>query len=231
MTPTPVVVTNMPSAAPLGTTLVSPVTICTPALAAAAAMSATISFSSAMGKPSSSTNAAEIQDGTAPDIAKSLQVPWMASSPMEPPGKRLGCTTNESVDIAIRSPLGKETTAPSPSASSVGLRNASTNTASTSAAEDFPPAPCARVTCSSSNRGRRLRNNSIRWITSPSANCGPEERYSPAGLLTRPPDLIAGTFVGRQPQLIAQQRLRFLNPVHTLRTNNEAGVHIWVGRK
>src|SRR5947209_3144712 len=124
-TPTPVVVTNMPSAAPLGTTLVSPVTICTPALAAAAAMSATMSFNSAIGKPSSNTNAAEIQDGTAPDIATSLHVPCTASSPMEPPGKHLGCTTNESVDIASRSPPGSVITAPSPSDSSNGLRNAS----------------------------------------------------------------------------------------------------------
>src|SRR5277367_4003824 len=107
---------------------------------------------------------------------------------MEPPGKRLGCTTNESVDIAIRSPLGKVSTAPSPSDSSVGLRNASTNTASTSAAEALPPAPWARVTWSSTNRGRRLRNDSIRSITSPSANRGPDERYSPADLLTPPPN-------------------------------------------
>ena len=48
-------------------------------------------------KPSSSTNAAEIHDGTAPATARSLQVPCTASSPIEPPGKRLGCTTNESV--------------------------------------------------------------------------------------------------------------------------------------
>ena len=68
-------VMKTPSAAPLGTTFVSPVTICTPASAAAAAMSATISFNSAIEKPSSRTNAAEIHDGTAPAIAKSLQVP------------------------------------------------------------------------------------------------------------------------------------------------------------
>ena len=37
---------------------------------------------------------------------------------MEPPGKRLGCTTNESVDMASRSPPGKVSTAPSPSDSS-----------------------------------------------------------------------------------------------------------------
>ena len=37
--------------------------------------------------------------------------------------------------------------------------------------------------------------------------------------------------MNRQPQLIAQQRLRFLDPVHALRTNDEAGVHIWVVRE
>ena len=135
-----------------------------------------MSFNSAIGKPSSSTKAAEIHAGTAPAIARSLQVPWTASSPTEPPGKRLGCTTNESVDIAIRSPLGNVSTALSPSDSSAGLRKASMNTASTNAADALPPAPCASVTWSSSNRGRRLRNDSIRSITSPSANRGPDDR-------------------------------------------------------
>ncbi|EUA33979.1 hypothetical protein I552_4760 [Mycobacterium xenopi 3993] len=81
-----------------------------------------------------------------------MAVPCTASSPIEPPGKLLGCTTNESVDNTSRSPLGRLTTAPSPSGSSNGFRNASTKTASTSAAEAFPPAPCASVTCSSSSR-------------------------------------------------------------------------------
>ncbi len=176
ITPTPAVVTNRPSAAPLGTTFVSPVTICTPAATAAAAMSATISFSSAMGKPSSSTNAAEIHCGTAPDMARSFTVPCTARWPIDPPGKRSGCTTNESVENASRSPDGRVSTAPSPRSSSCSLRNASTNTASTSAAEDLPPAPWARVTISSRSRGRRLRNASIRSMTSPSAKLGPELR-------------------------------------------------------
>ena len=169
MTPTPAVVMNRPSAAPRGTTLVSPVTTCTPAAAAASAMSATISRSSAIGKPSSSTNAAESQRGTAPAIARSLTVPCTARWPIEPPGKRSGCTTNESVDIASRPP-GAASTAPSPSS----LPNASTNTASTSAADDLPPAPCASVTISSFSRGRRRRNASIRPMTSSSEKTGPD---------------------------------------------------------
>ena len=100
MMPTPAVVTNRPSAAPRGTTLVSPVTTRTPAASAASAMSATIARSSAIGKPSSSTNAAESQRGTAPAMARSFTVPCTARWPIEPPGKRRGCTTNESVDIA-----------------------------------------------------------------------------------------------------------------------------------
>src|SRR5258708_30657030 len=46
-----------------------------------------------------------------------------------------------------------------------------------------------------------------------------------------PQTLIGEAFVGCQPQPIAKQRLRFLNSVHALRTNDEAGVHIWVVRE
>ena len=38
----------------------------------------------------------------APPTARSLTVPWTASLPMSPPGKKSGRTTNESVVIAIR---------------------------------------------------------------------------------------------------------------------------------
>ena len=34
----------------------------------------------------------------APDIATSLTVPFTASSPISPPGKKIGSTTNESVE-------------------------------------------------------------------------------------------------------------------------------------
>ena len=154
-----------PSAAPLPTTLVSPVTICTPALAAASLMSATISRSSSIGKPSSMTKAADSHCGRAPETARSLTVPCTATWPIDPPGKRRGETTNESVENASRSPDGVRSAAASPSCSSSSLRNASRNTASTSAADDLPPAPCASVTTSSSSRGRRCRNLSIRSST------------------------------------------------------------------
>ena len=40
--------------------------------------------------------------GTAPETARSFTVPFTASSPIDPPGKNSGCTTNESVLIASR---------------------------------------------------------------------------------------------------------------------------------
>ena len=42
-----------------------------------------------------------IASGRAPATARSLTVPLTASSPIEPPGKRSGLTTNESVVISI----------------------------------------------------------------------------------------------------------------------------------
>ena len=42
----------------------------------------------------------------APAIARSFTVPCTARWPIEPPGKRRGCTTNESVENASRSPPG-----------------------------------------------------------------------------------------------------------------------------
>ena len=104
-------------------------------------MSATISRSSAIGKPSSMTNAADSHCGRAPRHGEVVDGPVHREVPDGPAGKTSGCTTNESVENASRSPEGRVSTAPSPSCSSSGLRNASTNTASTSAADDFPPAP------------------------------------------------------------------------------------------
>src|ERR1700723_1687995 len=46
-----------------------------------------------------------------------------------------------------------------------------------------------------------------------------------------PQTSIVGPLLGGRPQLIAQQRLRFLNSVYALRPNDEAGVHIWIVRK
>ena len=89
--------------------------------------------------PSSMTNAAESQVGRAPIMATSLTVPCTARCPIEPPGKKRGRTTKESVLNARRSPPGRSRQAASLKDDSVSLAKASTNTASTSAADDFPP--------------------------------------------------------------------------------------------
>ena len=78
----------MPSPLPRSTTLVSPVTIGTPASAQAAAIDATMRRRSSIGKPSSSTKPALRASGSAPHIARSLTVPCTASEPMSPPGKK-----------------------------------------------------------------------------------------------------------------------------------------------
>ncbi len=98
----PVVVMNSLSADRRFTTFVSPVTIATPANAAAAAIDATTRDNSSIASPSSMMKAADSQSGLAPLIAKSLTVPFTASSPMFPPGKNSGVTTNESVVKATR---------------------------------------------------------------------------------------------------------------------------------
>ena len=100
--PIPEVVMKTPSPLPRSTTLVSPVTSATPASSHAARIEATIRFRSASARPSSRMNAAERNSGRAPPTARSFTVPWTASRPMSPPGKKSGRTTNESVVKAIR---------------------------------------------------------------------------------------------------------------------------------
>ena len=89
----PAVVTYRPSAAPRSTTFVSPATIDTPAAVAARAADRASTRSSSIGKPSSMTNAAVSTSGVEPETARSLTVPFTASSPMSPPGKTSGRTT------------------------------------------------------------------------------------------------------------------------------------------
>ena len=79
--------------------------------------------------------------GNAPETARSFTVPFTASSPIDPPGKNSGCTTNESVLIASR-PAGKSSTAASPRFSSARFLNAGRNKCSTSSLPSFPPPPC-----------------------------------------------------------------------------------------
>ena len=91
----------MPSAMPCSTTFVSPPTIGTPALRAAIAI-ASISLSSALaGNPASRINVAISASGRAAETARSLTVPFTASSPIEPPGKRSGLTTKPSAVVAM----------------------------------------------------------------------------------------------------------------------------------
>ena len=70
-----------------------------PRRAAAAIASASARTTSAA-TPSSRMKPAVTASGRAPDTARSLTVPLTASSPIDPPGKRIGVTTNASVVTA-----------------------------------------------------------------------------------------------------------------------------------
>ena len=85
------------SAWPRSTTLVSPVTISTPAARAAAAMASTSARRTSAANPSSRIRERLSACGRAPETARSLTVPLTASSPIEPPGNRIGFTTKLSV--------------------------------------------------------------------------------------------------------------------------------------
>ncbi len=85
--------TNTPSPLPWFTTLVSPVTTATPAASAAARIDSTTRPSTAIGSPSSRMSASERKRGLAPPMARSFTVPFTASAPMSPPGKKRGVTT------------------------------------------------------------------------------------------------------------------------------------------
>ena len=119
-TPTPVVLMNMPSALPRSTTLVSPVTIGTPAAAAASPMARITRCSVSIGSPSSRMKPAVRYAGSAPIIATSFSVPCTARWPMLPPGNSSGLTTKLSVDMAMRPPA-MGSTAPSPSCARCSL--------------------------------------------------------------------------------------------------------------
>ena len=146
--PTPAVVMYRPSAAPRSTTLVSPVTMARRRrrrighvgddLAQLVDREALFDTR----RPPTATRAA-------PSTARSLTVPCTARWPIEPPGKRSGCTTKESVLNASRSPPGSVSVAASGSGPGSSLAKASRKTASTSAADALPPAPWASVTTSS----------------------------------------------------------------------------------
>ena len=108
--PIPVVLMNSPSPWPLLTTLVSPVTSCTPAAWQARPNDAASWPRVSIGSPSSRMNPALRNSGFAPLMARSLTVPLTASSPILPPGKISGLTTNESVVKASRVPSARGST-------------------------------------------------------------------------------------------------------------------------
>ena len=145
ITPSPAVVTYRPSPLPRSTTLVSPVTMPTPAAAAAACIEATTFSSVAMGKPSSRMKPALSQSGRAPHMQRSLTVPLTAILPMSLPGKNSGLTTCESVVNASRPPPGRRSRAPSCWASSAGFAKAGRNTRSISSCVSRPPPPWPTV--------------------------------------------------------------------------------------
>src|ERR1700692_1566037 len=76
---------------------------------------------------------------------------------------------------------------------------------------------CGKLRSARSPRLRRTAapRTGIRLLT---CSCGPQTS-------------IVGPLLGGRPQLIAKQRLRFLNSVHALRANDEAGVDIWIVRE
>ena len=90
--PIPLVFMNNPSAAAFSTTLVSPVTILTPADLAVEFRLRMIVCSSSVEKPSCMTIAHDRAMGVAPMTDRSLTVPATARRPMSPPGKNSGLT-------------------------------------------------------------------------------------------------------------------------------------------
>ncbi len=75
-----------PSQAPRSTTLVSPVTIGTPASSAVSRIVRQIARSSSRAKPSSMMKAAASASGRAAAVARSFTVPATERRPMSPPG-------------------------------------------------------------------------------------------------------------------------------------------------
>src|SRR5215217_74704 len=170
--PTPVVHTYIPSALPRSTTLVSPVTTCTPAACAAAAIASTSARSTSLSSPSSSTRARLSASGRAPATARSLTVPLTASSPIDPPGKRSGLTTKLSV-VTSTSPAA-------PASSRSVMPKAGANSPSISVCVALPPAPWAIVIAVSLKRGRFAR--AVSMI--------PRIRSSREDTLTREPPVV-----------------------------------------
>ena len=174
VTATPVVLRTIPSISPRPITFVSPVTIRAPASRQASAIEACTRSRSARGNPSSRI-APQVRARTsvAPIMARSLTVPQMESRPMSPPGKKIGCTTWESVvTTSQRSPIHRaapSSIARGPTSSAETCGASWRKTSSIRARIARPPAPCFRVM-------RCSRKASPVFITPP----GPEGRRTDA---------------------------------------------------
>ena len=99
----PVVTTYIPSHLPRSTTLVSPVTTETPAASRGRRpWRRSRPPARRRAAPPRAPAPPDSASGRAPETARSLTVPLTASSPIDPPGKRIGRTTKASVVIASR---------------------------------------------------------------------------------------------------------------------------------
>ena len=121
------------------------------------------------GPPRGSSRAVSAS-GRAPATARSLTVPLTASSPIEPPGKRSGLTTKESV-VTTTSPARRRRRR------ARCMPKAGANSPSISVCVALPPAPWAIVIAASLKRGRLAR--AVSMI--------PRIRSSRPVALTRPP--------------------------------------------
>ena len=182
ITPTPAVVMNSPSAAPRPTTLVSPVTICTPAaprrlghvgddLAQLVDREALLDHERRRQPRGLRALHREVVHGAVHrEVADRA-----AREPQRLHHERVGA---EREPLARRRASASPRRASGPGSPSV---NASRNTASTSAADALPPAPCASVTTSSVRRGRRRRNAVMRSSTAASRSSASARRASATG--------------------------------------------------
>ena len=142
--PTPAVLMKMPSPWPFSTTLVSPVTMWTPASRAASRIETRIRLQVLDGEALLEDEAdARGRAALAPAVATSLTVPHTASRPMSPPGKKSGLTTYVSVENAIRGPANGSDAASSRRFEAASSSNSATKTSSMSSRIIVPPEPWA----------------------------------------------------------------------------------------
>ena len=159
-------------------------------------MASTSARSVSASSPSSRIIARLSASGRAPETARSLTVPLTARSPIEPPGKRSGETTNESVVIARSSPTAPASAIAAPASEP----KAGTNSPSISVWVALPPAPWAIVIAASLNFGRLQRTVSMMSRTLRSAEIGSPFRPRKLG---RPVDVAHTTSrsLAKRPKL------------------------------